>query len=172
MGNKQTPTHGQTISAALQAKAQETAQAAQLRAQDIKAALPYVTKVPPEAWDWTIEQIRGGDTDANIIRSLEDKLSITLSRGVIALKRRQDPEFAARYLEALEDAFVTIAQETRDVARGVEGFSSGDVQRDRLIVETDLKLAAKFARKLLGDKLDVDVRSVNIVLRGDSDDVC
>ena len=32
--------------------------------------------------------------------------------------------------------------EQRDVAAGVEGISSGDVQRDKLMVETDLKLLA------------------------------
>ena len=40
-----------------------------------------------------------------------------------------------------------IAANTRLTAKGVEGYSSGDVQRDKLIVETDLKLLAKWDKR-------------------------
>ena len=41
------------------------------------------------------------------------------------------------------------------MANGVPGFSSGDVARDKLIIETDLKLLAKWHAKKYGDKLDL-----------------
>ena len=46
----------------------------------------------------------------------------------------------------------TIAEELRSVARGGAG-SSGDVQRDKLIIETDLKLLSKWNPKKYGDKI-------------------
>lgn len=123
-------------------------------------------RLQPEEWDWVIDRIRDGDTDANIARHFG------LSSGAIAVKRREDPEFRQRYFDALEDAMVAIAQDTMAVARGVEGYSSGDVQRDRLIVETDLKLASKFAKKILGDKPLIEAASFTVIVKQDGDGLC
>lgn len=49
-----------------------------------------------------------------------------------------------------------IAARSRGTARGKtgdDGDSSGDVQRDKLIIETDLKLLAKWNPRKWGDKL-------------------
>lgn len=165
---KQKPSTPQAArsSAGQQALAKTINDNAQRRTLEQNEAGRFMAKITPEEWDWAIEQVRGGDTDANICRHLG------LHKASMAVKRRQDPVFRDRYMEALEDAFTMIAQETRDVARGAEGYSTGDVQRDRLVVETDLKLASKFARKILGDKLDVEVKSLNIILKGDDGELC
>lgn len=52
--------------------------------------------------------------------------------------------------------FDTIARNTRKVARGEEGHSSGDVARDKLIVDTDLKLLAVWDPKRYGAKQFVE----------------
>jgi hypothetical protein len=64
------------------------------------------------------------------------------------------PEVSAAFACAREDGHDEIAARLRDVTRGGEG-SSGDVQRDRLIVETDLKLLAKWNPKRYGDKVQL-----------------
>lgn len=167
MASKKLNGRGSKSSQAQKALAATISNAADQRAVERSEAARSPVRLTTDEWDWVIERVRDGDTDANIARHFG------LSKGAIAVKRREDPDFAARYFEALEDAFVAIASETQAVARGIEGYSSGDVQRDRLIVETDLKLASKFARKIMGDKpLLGNVESVTIVLRGDSDDVC
>jgi hypothetical protein len=48
--------------------------------------------------------------------------------------------------------FDHIAVTMRDTARGL-GDSSGDVARDKLIVDTDFKLLSKWSPKKYGDKL-------------------
>lgn len=53
---------------------------------------------------------------------------------------------------AREEGEQTIAFRARQTARG-QGDSTGDVQRDKLIIETDLKLLAKFNPKRWGDKI-------------------
>jgi hypothetical protein len=58
---------------------------------------------------------------------------------------------------AREIGFDTIAANTRLVAAGVEGHSSGDVQRDKLIVDTDLKLLAKWDPKRYGEKVTTEL---------------
>lgn len=66
---------------------------------------------------------------------------------------------SAAIARAREIGYDTIANKTRSVARGLEG-STGDVARDKLIIETDLKLLAKWMPKRYGD---------STTIRGDKD---
>jgi hypothetical protein len=61
-----------------------------------------------------------------------------------------DETIAQAIARAREDGGDAIAQRARETARGA-GDSKGDVQRDKLIVETDLKLLAKWHPKRYGD---------------------
>jgi hypothetical protein len=82
--------------------------------------------------------------------------------------RRADPEFDGDFARARECGHDVIATRVRDVARGGDG-SSGDVQRDRLIVETDLKLLAKWDKRysdktLLGSDPDNPLPATTVTL--------
>jgi hypothetical protein len=65
--------------------------------------------------------------------------------------------FSQRIARARDEGFDAIANRARLTARGKAntdgGDSTGDVQRDKLIIETDLKLLAKWAPKQYGDKV-------------------
>jgi hypothetical protein len=67
------------------------------------------------------------------------------------------PDFFQRFRRGRDEGFDAIAMRTRLTARGKGpeegGDSAGDVQRDKLIIETDLKLLAKWDPKRYGDKL-------------------
>ena len=65
---------------------------------------------------------------------------------------KADESFALDIAHAREVGYDKIAARTRLTAQGVEGHSSGDVQRDKLIVDTDLKLLAKWDPKRYGDR--------------------
>lgn len=60
---------------------------------------------------------------------------------------RADPEIATAISRARRLGHHVIATQLRATARGELGYSSGDVQRDKLIVDTDLKLLAKWDPK-------------------------
>jgi len=82
---------------------------------------------------------------------------------------RNNAEFGARYSQARKEGFDAIAENLRETSRG-NGDSSGDVTRDKLIVDTDLKLLAKWDPKRYGDKLDVHAShsgEIRIVVGGD-----
>ena len=64
----------------------------------------------------------------------------------------KNPEVLRDIARAREAGHDTIANRCRDTARG-RGDSTGDVQRDKLIIETDLKLLAKWNPKKYGEKL-------------------
>jgi hypothetical protein len=68
--------------------------------------------------------------------------------------RDADERFNADFVRARETGHDAIAARIRHTARGV-GESTGDVTRDRLIIETDLKLLAKWDKRY-SDKLVVD----------------
>lgn len=78
------------------------------------------------------------------------------SRQTVHNWRAEDNEFSLRFAGAREDGWDRIAYGSRKVARG-EGESTGDVQRDKLIIDTDLKLLAKWDPKRYGDKLEAKV---------------
>ena len=63
-----------------------------------------------------------------------------------------DDDISRAIARAREEGEQSIAFRARQTARG-EGDSTGDVQRDKLIIDTDLKLLAKFNPKRWGDKL-------------------
>jgi len=70
-----------------------------------------------------------------------------------------DPAFARAIARAREAGFDAIANRTRATARKLSpeegGDSTGDVQRDKLIIETDLKLLAKWDPKRYGERTTV-----------------
>lgn len=91
------------------------------------------------------------------------------SRQTVHNWRADNEEFALRFAGAREDGWDRIAYGSRKVARG-EGDSTGDVQRDKLIIDTDLKLLAKWDPKRYGDKIDLNANvtgEVKIVIGGD-----
>lgn len=53
---------------------------------------------------------------------------------------------------AREDGEERITADLRRTAKGDPGYSTGDIQRDKLIIDTDLKLLAKWNPKKFGDK--------------------
>ena len=69
--------------------------------------------------------------------------------------KRADADIAAPFAYAREVGADAIAQRLRNTARGLTpdkgGDSTGDVQRDALIVNTDLKLLAKWFPTQYGD---------------------
>lgn len=73
--------------------------------------------------------------------------------------RKAHPDFDERYLKAKDEGYDEIANRTRMTARGKGeddgGDSTGDVQRDKLIIDTDLKLLAKWDPRRYGDRLQL-----------------
>jgi hypothetical protein len=69
-----------------------------------------------------------------------------------------DEEVSRAIARAREEGEQALAFRARQTARGkgpdAGGDSTGDVQRDKLIIDTDMKLLAKFNPRRWGDKID------------------
>lgn len=67
---------------------------------------------------------------------------------------------ASDIARARDVGYDVIASRLRLVAAGIEGHTSNDVQRDKLIIETDLKLLAKWTKKY-SDKSSLEVGGID-----------
>jgi hypothetical protein len=106
------------------------------------------TTATPEAKQAIIDRLTIGEPLADICRDDEMPATRTVSDW-----KAVDAQFAADFARARDAGHDAIAARLRHTARGV-GESTGDVQRDKLIIETDLKLLAKWDKRY-SDKLTV-----------------
>lgn len=113
------------------------------------------SKFTPEIADEICERLANGEPLAKICRD-EHMPDRTTVRDDWA---KSDPVFSQRLAGAREDWHDSIAHRARNTARGdsVDGDSKGDVQRDKLIIDTDMKLLACWDRARYGtQKVEVD----------------
>lgn len=99
-----------------------------------------ITKYTKEIEDEIIERVGNGEPLRVICR---DK-GIHYSTVYDWLK--EYTTFNQRFARARDDGYDEIACRLRETARG-NGESTGDIQRDKLIIETDLKLLSKWSNK-------------------------
>lgn len=92
------------------------------------------------------ERLARGETLSSIARDLG------MTRRGINMWREKDPVIDEQIQDAKDAGYDAIAERVRETARG-RGDSTYDVQRDKLIVDTDLKLLAKWDPRRYGDKM-------------------
>jgi len=113
------------------------------------------TKYTAELAAEIIKRISNGETLAEICRGDHMPAVRTISDWKAA-----NSVFDKDMREARIIGFDAIAERTRLTARGKTtvdgGDSSGDVQRDKLIIETDIKLLAKWFPQRYGDKVQLE----------------
>lgn len=74
----------------------------------------------------------------------------------------KEPQFAQLLEEARRIGFDVIANRVKQTLRGRGPDASGDVKRDRLIAEYDMKLLAKWHPKAYGEKLEIETTNRNM----------
>lgn len=111
------------------------------------------TKKTPELLNLIGERLGRGEPLASICRDE----SIDIDPSTVRDWINSDEEVSRVIAHAREEGEKAIAYRLRATARGFKedlgGDSTGDVQRDKLIIETDLKLLAKWNPRKWGDKL-------------------
>jgi len=107
------------------------------------------TKKTNEICEEIIERIANGEPLRQICRDQHMPHYTTFYDWLAA-----DADLTLRFARARDFGEDEIAQRTRETARG-KGESTGDVQRDKLIIDTDLKLLAKWSPKRWGDAVNL-----------------
>lgn len=120
---------------------------------------PGKPPIPEHIVDGLLEHIAQGKPAIHYCR--EHGFSET----AVHVWKHTNPEFLRRYLMARDIGYDVIAERARGTARGirdgVNGESTGEWQRDRLIVETDLKLLAKWSKRY-SDRVEIDHNAASL----------
>ena len=117
------------------------------------------TTYTPERAAEILKRVAEGEPTAVICRSpLSD--GTTVAKETFRDWRKVNEALEAAYRQAKRDGHDAIVERARKTARGKDeaegGESTKDVQRDKLIIETDLKLLAKWDPRRYGDKQQVE----------------
>lgn len=76
----------------------------------------------------------------------------------------KDERFAKEMERARRLGFDVRASNTLRVARGEEGYSTGDVKRDTLICKQENHMLAKWHPTVYGDKLQVETKTATVAI--------
>lgn len=110
------------------------------------------SKFTPELADEICERLASGEPLAKICRDEHMPERVTVHEW-----RKGDEAFSLRYAYARDDWHDSIAHRARQTARGL-GDSKQDVSRDKLIIDTDMKLLACWDRERYGtQRTEVDL---------------
>lgn len=105
----------------------------------------------PEIWATIIEKTEEGEHLRGICRE------IGIGKSAVYEWMEDDAVLKKQYATARAEGYDVIAQRIRNTTRGKtaeeDGDSTGDVQRDKLIAEYDLKLLARWYPKKYGDRI-------------------
>lgn len=116
--------------------------------------MPYPSLYTEELGREICERISEGNTLSETCRELG------IPRRSVHDWRAKHEYFALAYDVAKDAGYDAIADRLRSTARGrgedAGGDSSGDVQRDKLIIDTDLKLLSKWDPRRYGDKQQIE----------------
>ena len=125
--------------------------------------MPAHSKRTPERVEAILEGMSKGQTLTSLCRSWD--LHPTTWNDWCAA----DEGLGIAHAHARDAGYDAIASALRETARGT-GESTQDVQRDKLIIETDLKLLAKWDPKRYGERVDhtVTARTVSEVIPADA----
>lgn len=115
------------------------------------------TNYQAEVMEKILERLGSGEPMAVILRTPNYP-----KYGTVYEWAKKSPNLASAIARARDCGFDAIAENLREVAREGNG-STGDVQRDKLIIETDLKLLSKWNPKKYGDRQIVD-QNVTVTL--------
>jgi hypothetical protein len=152
--------YGDKVSEAHQAKYEIATSRAQHRIHERNEAGKLMPKLSDDDWDTILDRIANGEIPAQVMRSYD------VQPHTLAAKAKRDIDFDKRLSEAYSHAFFDHMIDARSVARGLEGFTTGSIERDKLVIDTDWRLAKALVPRLI-DKQQVDTRSISITVQKD-----
>lgn len=111
------------------------------------------------------DMVANGDTLIDACRALQVSINTTYYR------LRVNPKFSEMMDVAREIGYDIRANNIIKVVRGEKGYSSGDVKRDRMIAEYDMKLLAKWYAARYGEKIQIEQKSASVAFPVSDDPV-
>ncbi|MXO94272.1 hypothetical protein GRI62_11765 [Erythrobacter arachoides] len=110
----------------------------------------------PEQVEDALEMIRCGRMMAEVTAKLG------VSKGALASRAATNPEFAKQLHEARAIGAWMIAEYGHAALMGVEGFTTGSVERDKAISASCWKWAKHLNQQVFGDKVEVNQTTLTL----------
>lgn len=118
-------------------------------------------KLSEEDYQYALERIADGTTVAEVSRELG------VNRAAFNLKAHYDKEFAEAFAEAKRIAASSIVEKMILTSQGIEGYTTGSIERDKLVASTMRWYASKTDPSIFGDKVQLDHRQIVISIDGE-----
>lgn len=109
-----------------------------------------------ELLDRICDELSQGTALEDICRQLRSE-GIALASRTVRDWEAQREGVAEAIADAREAGEYAIADGIRKTARGYEGYSTGEVPRDKLVIDSEFKLQAKFNPKRWGEKVSQEI---------------
>lgn len=155
--------HGEKVSKAHQTAYEITASRAENRVMLRDQAGKLVAKLSDNDWVTVLDRIANGEIPAQVMRSFG------VEPHTLNAKCKRDPDFDKALSEAYATAFFNHMIDARSVARGLEGYSTGSIERDKLVIDTDYRMAKSLVPRLI-EKQQIDQRTITITVNKDDTD--
>lgn len=129
----------------------------QIEAEDRQITTWNYGKVTEEQYQHALERLANGDTMRNVTQELG------LSRSALLVRANQHDDFRTRLSTAMEIGMLARLENAGEALAGGEG-STNSIERDKAVADFAKWMAARLGRRMFGDKLQIDQRSVNIII--------
>lgn len=117
-------------------------------------------KVTEQQYQDALQRLADGDTMRNVTQELG------LSRSALLVRAYDHEDFGRMLATAMEIGQLAQLENAVDGLRGGE-MSTGSIERDKAVADFAKWMASRVARRLFGDKLQIDQRQLQIVIRDD-----
>lgn len=108
--------------------------------------------------EYALDRLAAGDTMAQVCDDLQ------ISRATLWLRGRRNSDFARLLLEARAIGAHAMRDHARKVVMGEEGFSTGSIERDKLVWDYYKTLMKADNRDAYGDKPTISANSIIVQL--------
>lgn len=93
-----------------------------------------------------------------------------INRSTLLCRGQRDPGFSEELTRAMSMGTVSTINSAMRTARGEEGYTTGSIERDKLVCDMAWRYAKTIGNKIFGDKLQIDQRSIQITVQRDDTD--
>lgn len=118
----------------------------------------FEPKLSDEQLSWALQRLSVCDTMENICNELKIEESALYNRA------NRDPEFGAIFYEAIETGEHKRLARAEKMMAGVEGYTTGNIIRDKELIAHARWMASKRNRRVYGDRAPVQIGANGITI--------
>lgn len=142
--------------AAQERKAIASQMADATEAREVATRACHTRPITPEIEQEALQMLADG-------RSMSEVTAhFGLSRAALLVYGNRNPDFNEQIMRAMSLGTVSIINDAMMTAKGEPGYTTGSIERDKLVADMAWRYAKTIGNRIFGDKLQVDQRQIVI----------